>query len=123
MGHAITATAIIHAKANVENLLQSADAMRSVPNVATWTAKGAQMMNDDDDVDVWAAFASSEPMPVRLLYPQSVEEMLEALAELRQKHHTLNKIPYKDSLIPTHMFFEDLCKRLLALEKGDRHEE
>lgn len=123
MGHATTAKACIHAKAVVVSTHVTAVVMRNVPNVATWTAKGAQMMNDDDDVDVWAAFASSEPMPVRLLYPQSVEEMLEALAELRQKHHTLDKIPYKDSLIPTHMFFEDLCKRLLALEKGDRHEE
>lgn len=80
------------------------------------------MTNDDDDLDVWAAFAASEPMPVRLLYPNTVEEMLQALAELRQKHRTLDKIPYKDSLIPTHKFFEDLCNRLLALEKGDRHE-
>lgn len=119
---AITATAITHAKASAASWHRSAVAMRNVPSAATWTAKGALMTNDDDDLDVWAAFAASEPMPVRLLYPNTVEEMLQALAELRQKHHTLDKIPYKDSLVPTHKFFEDLCNRLVALEKGDRHE-
>ena len=118
----ITAKACIRVTEIVESWRVSAVVMRNAPSAATWNAKGVQKMNDDDALDVWAAFAASEPMPIRLLYPTTVEEMLEALEELRQKHRTLDKIPHKDSLIPTHKFFEDLCNRLLALEKGDRHE-
>lgn len=123
MVHVITAKACIHVKAIVVNTPVSVVVMRNVPSAVTWTAKVVPMMNDDDDeVDVWSAFAASEPMPVWQLRPNNVEEMLQALAKLRQKHRTLDKIPYQDSLIPTHKFFEDLCNRLLALEKGDRHE-
>jgi hypothetical protein len=52
-----------------------------------------------------------------------VEEMADALEILRQKYGALNRIPYQDCITPTHMFFDDLCRRLLALEQKETDNE
>ena len=82
-------------------------------------------MADDEDIDVWEVF-SSDYQPVAKLpktTPNTVEEMAGALEILRQKYGALNRIPYQDCITPTHMFFDDLCRRLLALEQKETDNE
>ncbi len=81
-------------------------------------------MIDDDDIDPWEAFASDyKPIVPRRPSPKTVEEMADAIQALRQKYGALTSVPYEDCIVPTHMFFEDLCKRLLILENKETENE
>jgi hypothetical protein len=48
--------------------------------------------------------------------PKTVEEAVEALDDLFQKHGQIDSVPFEDSLIPTHRLFWDLLNRVLILE-------
>lgn len=49
--------------------------------------------------------------------PNSVEEALDELEAIKERLGSLKLVPFEESIMLTHEFLQDFCKRIVALEK------
>ena len=49
--------------------------------------------------------------------PKTIEEMLQALADLSERYPRFQGVPYEDSTLMSHEFVRDICSRIIELEQ------
>ena len=50
-------------------------------------------------------------------FPNTIEECVEAMEHLFQKHGDLENVPFEDAIAPTHRLYWDLLNRILIIEQ------